>query len=106
MTVRNVKLFLDGVITAPALTGAMLQPYLDAQGTGADRHWVPGNEPRAGRVFPCAGFAQRLLIAVAGAGFEPHMHADGDRAVHEGLDGIEALRAQLPGQGHSRRHRP
>jgi predicted amidohydrolase YtcJ len=27
MTVRNMKLFLDGVISAPALTGAMLEPY-------------------------------------------------------------------------------
>ena len=36
--------------------------------------------------------------SVAGAGFEPHMHADGDRAVHEGLDGIEALRAHFPGR--------
>ena len=26
LTVRNVKLFLDGIITAPALTGAMLEP--------------------------------------------------------------------------------
>ena len=26
LTVRNVKLFLDGVITAPASTGAMLTP--------------------------------------------------------------------------------
>jgi predicted amidohydrolase YtcJ len=26
------------------------------------------------------------------------MHADGDRAVHEALDGIEALRAHFPGR--------
>ncbi len=45
--------------------------------------------------FP-APVLRALLIAVAGAGFEPHMHADGDRAVHEGLDGIEALRARFP----------
>jgi hypothetical protein len=30
------------------------------------------------------------------AGFEPHMHADGDRAVREGLDGIGALRRKFP----------
>ena len=45
--------------------------------------------------FP-APVLRALLIAAAGAGFEPHMHADGDRAVHEGLDGIEALRARFP----------
>src|SRR5580658_663325 len=33
LTVRNVKLFLDGVITAPAFSGAMLEPYFISQGT-------------------------------------------------------------------------
>jgi predicted amidohydrolase YtcJ len=37
-----------------------------------------------------------LLIEVARAGLEPHMHADGDRAVREGLDGIGVLRRQFP----------
>ena len=27
ITVRNAKLFLDGVIAAPAFTGAMREPY-------------------------------------------------------------------------------
>lgn len=58
LTVRNVKLFLDGVISAPAL--------------------------------------RALLLDVVAAGFEPHMHADGDRAVHEGLDGIQAIRETYP----------
>jgi predicted amidohydrolase YtcJ len=31
------------------------------------------------------------------AGIDPHMHADGDGAVHAGLDGIAALRKALPG---------
>ena len=33
MTVRNFKMFLDGVISAPALTGAMLAPYFVNRGT-------------------------------------------------------------------------
>ena len=33
ITVRNAKLFLDGVIAAPALTGAMLEPYRTNAGT-------------------------------------------------------------------------
>jgi hypothetical protein len=45
--------------------------------------------------FP-APILAALLIQVAGAGFEPHMHADGDRAVHEGLDGVAALRKRFP----------
>jgi predicted amidohydrolase YtcJ len=97
LTVRNVKLFLDGVIAAPALTGAMLEPYFAPQGAGADRRWVPGQNRGPDVYFP-APVLRALLIAVARAGLEPHMHADGDRAVSEGLDGIEALRARFPGK--------
>ncbi len=93
MTVRNVKLFLDGVITAPASTGAMLAPYLSLQGTPA--HWAPSSSRGPDVYFP-APILGALLIEVAGAGLEPHMHADGDRAVREGLDGMAVLRRQFP----------
>jgi hypothetical protein len=93
LTVRNVKLFLDGVISAPALTGAMLEPYFEPQGSGAK--WAQGKNRGPDVYFP-APVLRALVIAAAGAGFEPHMHADGDRAVHEGLDAIEALRARFP----------
>jgi hypothetical protein len=95
MTVRNVKLFLDGVITAPASTGAMLAPYFSLQGAPANPHWAPGPSRGPDVYFP-APILSALLIEAAGAGFEPHMHADGDRAVHEGLDGIAAMRRQFP----------
>ena len=93
LTVRNVKMFLDGVITAPAMTGAMLEPYFEPQGSGAK--WAPGKNRGPDVYFPTP-VLRALVIAAAGAGFEPHMHADGDRAVHEGLDAIEALRARFP----------
>ena len=51
ITVRNAKLFLDGVIAAPAFTGAVSEPYLMNAGTADKPHWVPGNEPRAGRIL-------------------------------------------------------
>jgi predicted amidohydrolase YtcJ len=95
LTVRNVKLFLDGVITAPASTGAMLTPYLSLQGAPANPHWAPSSS-RGPEVYFPAPILSTLLIEVAGAAFEPHMHADGDRAVREGLDGIGALRRQFP----------
>jgi predicted amidohydrolase YtcJ len=95
MTVRNVKLFLDGVISAPASTGAMLTPYLSLQGAPANPHWAP-SASRGPEVYFPAPILGALLIEVAGAGFEPHMHADGDRAVREGLDGIAVLRRQFP----------
>ena len=95
LTVRNGKLFLDGVITAPASTGAMLTPYLNLQGAPGNPHWAPSPSRGPDVYFP-APVLRALLIEVAGAGFEPHMHADGDRAVREGLDGIAALRRQFP----------
>jgi hypothetical protein len=95
LTVRNVKLFLDGVITAPASTGAMLTPYLSLQDAPANPHWAP-SPSRGPEVYFPAPILAALLIEVAGAGLEPHMHADGDRAVREGLDGIGALRRQFP----------
>ena len=97
MTVRNVKLFLDGVITAPASTGAMLTPYLSLQGAPGNPHWAP-SQSRGPEVYFPAPVLSALLIEVARAGLEPHMHADGDRAVREGLDGIAVLRREFPGR--------
>jgi predicted amidohydrolase YtcJ len=95
--VRNVKLFLDGVITAPACTGALLAPYRSLQGVPANPHWAPSSS-RGPEVYFPAPVLGALLIEAAGAGFEPHMHADGDRAVREGLDGIGVLRRKFPGR--------
>lgn len=98
MTVRNIKMFMDGVITAPACTGAMLEPYFINRGTAQQPHWVPGQN-RGPEVYFPAPVLKALLLRAAAAGFDPHLHADGDRAVHEALDGIEALRKQFPESG-------
>jgi predicted amidohydrolase YtcJ len=96
ITVRNIKLFMDGVITAPASTGAMLSPYFRNTGTPEAPHWTPGTN-RGPQVYFPPPILQEILIAAARSGLEPHMHADGDRAVREALDGIAALRKALPG---------
>ena len=96
VTVRNAKLYLDGVINGPAFTGALLKPYLVNRGTAAKPDWVPG--PSRG---PDVYFPAPMLVAVvqelAKAGIDPHFHVDGDRAVHEALDAIAAMRKALPG---------
>ena len=55
-----------------------------------------GQESRARGLFPRIRAAPASHRA-ARAGLEPHMHADGDRAVHEALDGVAALRRVFPG---------
>jgi predicted amidohydrolase YtcJ len=96
MTVRNFKMFLDGVITAPALTGAMLEPYFVNAGTAERPRWIPGKSRGPAVYFP-PDELRGLVLAAAAAGFEPHMHADGEGAVHAALDAIEALRREYPG---------
>ncbi|MBS0366854.1 MAG: amidohydrolase [Proteobacteria bacterium] len=95
VSVHNAKLFMDGVITAPALTGAMLEPYFVNKGTAAQPHWVPGSNRGPPVYFPAPQLRETLL-ALARAGIEPHMHADGDRAVREALDAVQAMRREFP----------
>jgi predicted amidohydrolase YtcJ len=95
ITVRNAKLFLDGVISAPAFTGAMLEPYRRNAGTAEQPKWVPGTSRGPDVYFPADALAT-VLIALGRAGIDPHMHADGDGAVRAGLDGVAALRKALP----------
>jgi predicted amidohydrolase YtcJ len=96
LTVRNAKLFLDGVIAGPAFTGALLEPYLIRHGSGAETSWVPGPSRGPDIYFPAAELAA-VVVELGRAGIDPHMHVDGDRAVRAGLDAISALRAALPG---------
>ncbi len=95
ITVRNAKLFLDGVITAPANTGALRAPYLENHGTPEAPRFEPGSN--RGTVYFPAPLLSQILIGLARAGLDPHLHTDGDEAVHAALDGVAALRKALPG---------
>jgi hypothetical protein len=97
LSVHNVKLFLDGVISGPAFSGAMLEPYFENRGTPAQPRWEPGSNRGPDVYFPPATLAA-LLEAAAIAGFEPHLHADGDRAVRAALDAAAVLRVHHPAE--------
>jgi len=94
ITVRNAKLFLDGVIAGPALTGAMLDPYRKNVGTPDNPQWVDGDNRGPAVYFPPKPLAE-ILVRLGRAGIDPHMHADGDAAVRSALDAIEVMRQQL-----------
>jgi len=95
--VRNAKLFMDGVITAPALTGVMLQPYLVNRGTDEQPDWVSSGNSGPAPYF-AADVLRPLLLKLAAAGIDPHIHADGDGATRYALDGFEAMREQYPAE--------
>jgi hypothetical protein len=96
ITVRNAKLFLDGVISAPALTGAVLEPYRVNSGTQESPQWVAG-ESRGPAVYFAPRALAEILLRLGRAGIDPHMHADGDGAVRAALDAVEAMRKEIGG---------
>jgi predicted amidohydrolase YtcJ len=74
---RSAKMFADGVVEAR--TAFLLAPYSDGSGSVGDPNFAP---PRF----------DSLAIALDKAGFQIHVHAIGDGAVHEALDAFEAVR--------------
>lgn len=97
MQVRHAKLFMDGVISAPALTGAMLEPYWVNHGTAAQPNWGPGDSPGPASYFSPA-LLRATLHALAKARIDPHIHTDGDRAVRDTLDALQEVRASAAGK--------
>ena len=97
MQVRHAKLFMDGVIAAPAFTGAMLAPYLENKGTVAQPDWQPGTNAGPPSYFTQPALAS-TLAALARARIDPHIHVDGDRAVRESLDALAVLRTTPAGK--------
>jgi predicted amidohydrolase YtcJ len=74
-----VKIFLDGAYGSH--TVVLLQPYSD--------------EPQRfgkGKLFVDPERLNRLVTRLDAAGFQVHMHAIGDGAVHAGLDAVAAAR--------------
>jgi len=96
ITVRNAKIFMDGVLETPAQTAGMLEPYLVNQGTAEQPNWQPGT--KSGQIYVAPEVLNPLMTALGKAGFDPHVHAIGDRAVRQTLDAMEAMRRAAPGK--------
>ncbi|GAB3568210.1 amidohydrolase [Spelaeicoccus albus] len=91
----SVKIMLDGV--AETFTAAMQDPYLDACGCAGTNKGISYFRPE---------ILNLSVAALEARGFDVHMHAIGDRAVHYGLDAVEyARRAHGPtGRRHHLAH--
>jgi predicted amidohydrolase YtcJ len=77
-TIPGLKVFADGVLEYPSQTASVTKPYRNSGKSGD-------------LLFDPAWFA-KLAIAADKAGLIVHVHALGDRAVKESLNGIEAAR--------------
>jgi predicted amidohydrolase YtcJ len=78
LTIPGVKVFADGVVEYPSQSAAMTQPYANT-GKMGDLLFMPEN------------FA-KLCIDADKLGLFVHTHAIGDLAVHEALNGYDAMR--------------
>ncbi|KRT62537.1 MAG: amidohydrolase [Chloroflexi bacterium CSP1-4] len=87
----RLKILLDGVLEN--FTGAMLEPYLDANGSPTTNRGLLFLEPV---------LLREVVRRADGLGFHVHVHAIGDRAVREALDAFEAASASNPAR--DRRH--
>ncbi len=92
---RHIKIFNDGVVNAPADTGAMLEPYFVNTGNDTAPNWVPGNN--LGNLYFPPEVLNPLMVEIAKSGLDPHVHATGDRAVRVALNAVEFARRQVPG---------
>jgi predicted amidohydrolase YtcJ len=78
LTVPGVKIFADGVVEYPSQSAAMAAPYKNTGKYGD-------------LLFDPARFA-KMVISADKQGLIVHIHAIGDKAVTESLNGIEAAR--------------
>ena len=78
-----IKLFADGVVEYPTQTGALLEPYNDAQGK-------PGTS--TGKLYLSPAGMTAFIGAAGERGFNIHVHAIGDAAVRQTLDAFAAAR--------------
>ncbi len=78
----SVKIMQDGVLEN--FTGAVLDPYLGADGRPTGNRGLSQVEPEA---------LKRHVTQLDALGFQPHFHAIGERAVREALDAVAAARA-------------
>jgi predicted amidohydrolase YtcJ len=100
VTIRTVKMFFDGVIEHPVQTAALLEPYRVNKGTERSPRWVRGH--KRGPTYFRQPIANRVIAAVAAAGWQVHVHAIGDRAARSALDAFEYARKR--GAGTDLRH--
>lgn len=91
---QAVKAFIDGVITYPANTAALIEPYL-LPVNGSDDEWAPDPDSLNDPYWKPEILTKTLELLFL-AGFDAQLHVDGDLAVRIGLDAAESFRKKYP----------
>ena len=78
LTLPGIKIFADGVLEYPAQSAALIDPYT--------------NSSKRGELLIDPKHFGELVSAIDARGWLVHIHAIGDRAVRESLNGIEQAR--------------
>jgi predicted amidohydrolase YtcJ len=92
ITIDRAKIFVDGVIQAPAKTAALIEPYLHNAGTPDQPHWAPSG--KSGSLYYDQEMITGMLDALVANGLSAHLHTDGDQAVRVALNAVEEVRAR------------
>ncbi|MXO65281.1 amidohydrolase [Altericroceibacterium endophyticum] len=90
LVIDRAKLFVDGVVQAPAQTGAMVAPYFQNSGSHDHPQWAPGD--KTGSLYFDEAELTRILDALVSRGLSAHMHTTGDKAIKVTLNAIETVR--------------
>jgi predicted amidohydrolase YtcJ len=92
---QAIKGFLDGVITYPANTGAVIEPYRVPLENSTE--WVPDPSSLNDPYWPVE-ILDATVEALLLRGIDAQFHADGDLAVRVALDAVANFRAKHPGE--------
>ena len=92
---QAVKLFIDGVITYPSSTAALIDPYW-LPVNGSDTLWAPDNSTLV-KPYWSPEILTRTLEGLFMGGIDAQLHVDGDLAVRTALNAAEAIRKAHPG---------
>ncbi len=93
ISVATAKIFVDGVIQAPAQTGALVSPYLHNTGSSDHQDWQPSE--KTGSLYFSESLLTQLLEALVENDINAHMHTTGDKAVKVALNAIAAARKKF-----------
>ncbi|KAJ4013962.1 hypothetical protein NW752_005674 [Fusarium irregulare] len=94
---QAIKAFIDGVITYPSNTAALIEPYWAPVDGNENGTWAPDKNSLTDPYWKPAVLT-KTLEALFLAGIDAQLHVDGDLAVRIALDAAESFRKKHPGK--------